>query len=200
MPAKYKETIARYQKENDEIARQKESMVWPKRWKLISEGVIILAAAFKVLLFMANYSGFNGVTLAILMSYALVAILHISSTGYFLFGMWNKWRIRSDEKRYLRDERGASNFEATFSRESAHFGGQLKSKEVGEHSLIRENSGQNYFKTRGILKDFQLHQLISAQKSIGQSAEELVSIEGLVHQLDILQQDPVNNKPHNSNA
>ena len=83
--------------------------------------LIILLAFFKIFSFLGNYAGteegvLNGLSITIILSYLLVAILHIRSTGYFLSEVIRKYRAKSQYKIHLHSE-DLSDFTVTDRRE-----------------------------------------------------------------------------------
>lgn len=175
------------------------------KWKLVSVFfalLILCVALFKTVSFYVLQGGvFNGLTLAIVLSYAIVALLHISSTGYFLSEALLTSLIRWNRNAFLSQNEKRSEpctitdyrkyrFQSDEALEAASTVAASTPTHNRMHKLYKEEGSTNTYilETFGILDDYQLQDLIMQQHNDKQ--ESILAIEGLRHQLDILQSDP----------
>lgn len=155
--------------------------------------LMLCIALFKVLSFQALQGGdFNGLTAAILVSYLITWVLHISVTGNFLFGLCTAAFLRYDQARFVRGghSRPAALSVTTYRRHSFPSRVPLASVKVYRHTLepVAPDNRTYELRTWGMLTDDQLHSLIGAQAD--SEAKRQVAVQGLTHQLDILQSAP----------
>lgn len=173
-----------------------------RRWRLLSLGayiIIITLALFKIISFYALQGGvFDGITLAIILSYGIVAILHISSTGYFLSELLLSIMLWRERNKFYSNDEDSSFFKINGSRKSLIISEvPLENANVDKHKLYpaskskaKESKYQYYLETWGILTDRQLESLIGHQKLRVQM--QVLAGEGLRHQfVNIFQQDPI---------
>lgn len=164
--------------------------------------MIIGVAAFKILSFYALQDEFNPLTLAIIVSYAIAACIHIWVTGYFIFTVLTMIFFWGDKKAFIRTARnggvarnqimaeGMFNFPspATLSRSSVDVMGTNNSRYRGHHLEPNNNPGagpNDYrFRTWGLLLDEQLDDLATQQGNSVSVA--IVEREGIRHQLTML--------------
>lgn len=189
----------------DETEIEKKSINNFRFYSSIFRVLIIFLALFKIASFMGNYSkGVNGLSITIMVTYILVALLHIRSTGYFLSELIRKSRFNSQYNTYLKSE-DVSEYTVTTRREFNlvsriadnykklnKLALQLNYTESEIKSLKFENVRtrhhvleNNIIHSFGILEDDDLHNLIANQKDVIQ--KEYLAIYGLIHQLEILE-------------
>lgn len=159
--------------------------------------LILVIALFKAVSFQALQRGvFNGLTAAILVSYLISWVLHISATGYFLFGLFAAAFFRYDQSIFIGEDhsRPGDLSVTTTRRHVFHSKVPLTEVKVHKHWLRKSPQGDGLYELRtwGILTDDQLHALIGAQ--VDGEAKRQVSVQGVLHQLDILQSAPPRNE------
>jgi len=149
--------------------------------------IIVGLALFKILGYMTN-SIFDGTTVAICLAYAVVALLHIVCTGYFLFECFNRIIFFNPQKNQVLSLGGNINhFRTQLLEESIDF----IACEVNKHSIQKsDDSNQYVLKTWGVLTDDDLQAMIMRQKT--QQQKMLLAKEGLRHQYhNILDAAPI---------
>lgn len=181
----------------DKQARLHRQIVNLHRFSLIFTLLILSIALFKIVSFYALQGGvFDGITFAISLSYGIVGILHITSTGYFLSELLVSFLVWRDRNTFLSNIEN-SRFTVKTTRKfylKSHI--LLENDDVAQHRIYLDTDGQTsengypqVMETWGVLTDNQLNDLIMQQKQAEQ--KRIVAIEGLRHQLDeILPSDP----------
>lgn len=162
---------------------------------------IFALSALKIVGFYGLHEVFDIFTLAIFVSYVIVAILHIKVTGYFIFALLVECFLRKDSSRYVHQGEGRltvgqpnrTTLIRTRNKLTEGRADQHEIKKVKEYEkVIRVNGKDEKVKeyeyqlgTHGILTDDQLSGLVGLQES--KEAKSEVVLHGLKHQLDILQ-------------
>ena len=154
-----------------------------KLWRIPFAIAILAAALFKIVSFYSlQEEGFNGVTFAIGVSYAVVALLQIVSTGYFGSEIILRWLIRSQMGRFLREN--SNEFTAQKRHRMIPLASLIRATAAGHRLEPAENSANWRIEAVGILMDDDLHELVGEQSSDDQ--KRTVAIHGLRLQLQIL--------------
>jgi hypothetical protein len=87
------------------IKKNKDEIFWAKFWSYFAAMAIWGLAALKTVSFLALQSvgggGIDTKTLFILVTYVIVALIHVHFTGYALFGLAARFRWRRDERTYV---------------------------------------------------------------------------------------------------
>ncbi len=175
---------------NDNVARALHKEKKSKRWTRIWEAAIIGLALFKILLFFGIYGRFDGITLAVILSYVIVALLHVMSTGYFVFGLIHWIYLKSDENKHLSVGSSESIFRPGRERQTTIMGakdGLVETTVNDKHHLERKESNEYVLRTTGILMDDELHTFINVQRT--QEQKKLVARGGFEQQREIRQTD-----------
>lgn len=150
--------------------------------------LIFALSVLKIVGFYGLHEAFDIFTLAVMVSYVIVAILHVKVTGYFIFALLAEWFLRKDKGRYVRQGTGrlpaGQPNRISFIRTSNQLNDEHS---IGEHNLCKVEGGYQ-LRTHGILTDDQLSALVGYQK---REAKSEVVLHGLKHQLDILETDVV---------
>ena len=146
--------------------------------------LIFLCAALKVVGFFALQGGeWDGLTLLILVSYAVAAVLHIKCTGFFLAGAITSVRMWLDHRAWIEGGQTAISSQRHQFPSSA----SILPLEVEKHRLVSivDHPGVYALETQGILTDRQLKQFVFGQHD--PDARVAVAIAGVKHQLVLLQ-------------
>lgn len=148
-----------------------------KLWHYLPWIIIVGLALFKILGYMAN-SIFDGTTVAICLAYAVVALLHIVCTGYFLFELFNRIVFFNPQKNQVLSSGGNINgYRTQYLDKSTDF---IDCK-VNKHSIQKSDDADQYvLKTWGVFTDDDLQAMIMCQKN--QQQKMLLAKEGLRHQ------------------
>jgi hypothetical protein len=174
--------------ENTSNKAKQKILTGKKLWQNFFYLLILISALFKFLWFFLVYQVFDTTTLFIFVCYILAALLHIICTGYAVFTFIFLRKIRSQHNQYIRSEGTEFAFNPDNPFPSKIYT-QIKLEPVivGRHELANLNNGDFYFKTKGILLDKELFEMIGRQTSPEQ--RRTVAIEGVKHQNAILQQN-----------
>jgi hypothetical protein len=182
--------------QHKDVARLKASITKRKLITHVFTLLIFALAGFKIIGFVALEGGeFTGLTLAISLSYGVAAVLHVTCTGYFLFGLATSILFQSDRRKYLRlgskrlvprqfQFRSSADIQETTVDRHRLYRGQDESH-ASESSA---NDGTWFLETTGVLTDGQLGTLVNSQPDRPASHE--VALAALFHQLQILQAEP----------
>jgi len=149
---------------------------------------IFLLAAAKVFLFYGLQDSFDGLTVTILLSYIIVAILHVKVTGYFFFAVLAQIFLWIDEHRFIKGGQFALEPNVPNWRGIIKTDAELTELRVGEHAIVNTQTGQYAFLTHGMLTDDELSGLIRDQRS--DRAKRDVALHGLRRQINILETNP----------
>lgn len=150
--------------------------------------LIFALSALKIVGFYGMHEAFDVFTLAVLVSYVIVAILHVKVTGYFIFALLAEWFLRKDKGRYVRQGTGKLPSGQPNRISFIRTPNQLTEYSVaGGHGIYKVEDGYE-LRTHGILTDDQLNSLVGYQR---REAKSEVVLHGLKHQLDILETDVV---------
>jgi hypothetical protein len=169
------------------------------KWLSPLGSLLILAlAGLKTYLFYMLNEEITGQTASVLVSYLIAAILHITNTGYFIWGLIfsfflkrerNKWASRDAiAKEKLSIHRKREYRIDLVENESIDF----KEARSNDHEIrsFNENGKQGFLlATSGVLTDAQLQGLVNSQPS--PNAKRMVALKCLEAQLDILDSDPI---------
>jgi hypothetical protein len=176
--------------ERDEVEREKSRYSIRLR-ALVSNAfatLIVGLAAFKVLSFSAVHPMVDGLTLGIMTSYAFVAILHITVTGYFLSGLVTDISLRLDRSGYIRKKDDSPlairrSVETVFETGTEMAPLALYGEEHGLYIAPAETPGRwrCVLRTWGVLRDQELHALIREQQS--PEAMAVLALHGVQHQV-----------------
>lgn len=151
--------------------------------------LILISALFKIFWFYNVYTIIDATTLFIMTCYIIGAILHITCTGYAIFTFLFNTKINREHKKYQNTMRKEFAFdEREPLRSDALNSADLNPAEVGRHRLVKANDGKFYLETFGVLTDSDLRSLIGRQTNPEQRRS--LAIDGVKHQMLILQQDP----------
>lgn len=160
--------------------------------------LILVLATIKIYLFyMLNEDlGITGLTASVLVSYVIVAILHINNTGYFLSALYFRRRIRKDYNEWANNGRNAHELTIHGRRPypiDVPRNEQIDIKETraGEHFIRKGKSGEGPYvlETSGVLTDRDLQTLVVKQPT--NNAKTTVARACLQAQLDILDAQPL---------
>lgn len=164
----------------------------------IGSVLILVLAMGKVYLFYKLNDEITGMTASVLVSYLIAAILHITNTGYFLFGLifslfltrdHNKWLDKSNPAYEKLSINGTRPFTISIPLNEKI---DIKQASANDH-VIRKESGDGeetvLLKTSGLLTDTQLIALAGKQGS--DRAKRDVALLCLDAQLSILDADPI---------
>jgi hypothetical protein len=178
--------------------------------------LIICLAGFKIFSYIGNNTPDTpfALNLLIILSYIIVAVLHIRSTGYYLCEVIRKFRYNSEYNKHLHTEdskatiKSHRKFNINQHIQENHEALVLLAEGLGFNQpkpqpVINFRDvivGQHYIKdnvlvTWGILDDNDLITLINAQATKIQ--KKYLAIYGLLHQLEILDA-PVNTEKNNN--
>jgi len=158
---------------------------------------IWLIALFKVASFWAFRGIFDGPTVAILLSYCVVALLHIYCTGFFLSELWLNWQIRREFRIYIDSRNPERNKYRTGIRARLiECKNPMKRSAVAQHVFDEEQPNSSdtpsigvfVLKTKGILTDGQLYDIVRNQDT--REARMELAVKLLEHQMDIMLSDP----------
>jgi uncharacterized membrane protein YqjE len=142
---------------------------------------IMAVAILKIYAFTVLSYRINGITFAVILVYAIVAMIHIYNTGYF-FAEWNtRRRIKKDFKAFLSDpsSKGAGTSELEAKLNTVFIDNMiLKEHHVNRHKLE---------KIEGETVRYQLMQFVTRQENRDQKA--MVAEKGLEIQLQILREN-----------
>src|SRR5581483_5237476 len=125
----------------NEQARILASIAHRRVLSYICSFAIGVIAVVKVVSFYALQGGdFNGLTLAILLSYAVAAILHVSCTGYFLAGIATSLLIARDRRAFLAPDRVERAHVITLQRELLfHSSAAVREAKADRQELVRSS-------------------------------------------------------------
>ena len=165
-------------KEKDSLALKIKAL---KSFQIFFYLLIIVNGFFKFYWFFRVYQSFDVTTILVFVAYMLGAILHIFSTGYFLFTLafyilftFQKLKYRwSGQKKFVAGER-SSDIDANV---------PLEEVRVGKHTIYKDKN-KYVLKSRGILLDEQLDELIGRQRD--PQAQKIVGTQGVKHQLKFI--------------
>lgn len=171
-----------------------------------------MLACIKIYLYAALQGAFSTLVVSVLVSYAVVACIHLFFTGYAVYGLRAKFWFWWDWNEYLN---GKGHRVEWFRRHEIVLWRGQDGKEVAEPNSARrivavqqandadapERSGQlsieleavnnkphHVLYTWGVLTDELLDSLLNMQET---SRREAVAVNGVNHQLIILDEDPV---------
>lgn len=131
-------------------------------------GIIIIAIS-KFLIFTAAWGfKFNALTLLIILSYIIVAYIHINNSGYFFSNISLSRNLKRDFDNYLHN---STNSIVTHYIETFKTPIELTPAQAGNQSLILE-SDSYIIKSWGILYDNEIQTLLNMQKN-SQAKDEL---------------------------
>lgn len=156
--------------------------------------VIYLLCAVKISFYFLGTAMpfFDPTSFAVVAFYCIAALLHITCTGYFFAAINFTNKIQKEYASFI-ESKGVKH------KGQQYFSQPVQTGEVvlDECSIqnnkhrIRRQEKQFYFETTGILTDADLVALITAQQN--NQSKQVVAIEGIKHQLLILQRDPIQN-------
>ncbi len=150
--------------------------------------LIFISALFKIFWFFSVYGLVDATTLFIMTCYLIGAILHITCTGYAIFTFIFNRKLSKEYNKYLDSKHQMFAFDETLPLRSKLSSTDLKEAEVGRHMITKGEDGHFYLETFGILTDSQLWALIG--KQIEPEQKRALAVDGVKHQMLILQQDP----------
>jgi hypothetical protein len=186
--------------ERDEVEREKARHSIRLRVLVSNLFAVLIGglAAFKVLSFSAVHPVVDGLTLGIMTSYAFVAILHITVTGYFLAGLVTDTSLRLDRSDYIRRKDQSPlairrPVETVFETGTQMAPLALYGEEHGLYVSPAETPGRwrCVLRTWGVLRDQELHTLIREQQS--PEAMAVLALHGVQHQVEKILQPAVGN-------
>jgi hypothetical protein len=145
---------------------------------------IISVALLKIYAFTVLSYHFNGITLLVIVIYALVAFIHIYNTGFCIWEIRTRRAINNEHSKYLA---GEGHKAIIYSEDMYDL--ILKEHSVNQHSIkkvINTSSERLHyiFSATGILTDEELRQFIVAQQNTGQRSK--VALAGLEVQLRVI--------------
>lgn len=152
----------------DERDRIKASRGTSERWMLLGAAVIVLVALLKFALFW-DITGMatDGATLAVCLSYFVVAALHIKCTGQFIyacFGACLLWGERRQFRKELVDDPQAGKLQARSRTLAIHSRAPVTAAPVDLHSIEIDAQGQPRLRAVGVLMDKQVQGLCQSQR------------------------------------
>ncbi len=153
--------------------------------------LIFILAGFKIYWFCSVYGFvFDTTTLLIIVSYTLAAVMHIAFTGFALFGLFVSIFLNNDYRDFIKSN-GTKNFYNLQTPLRHIFETKLELVECvvnDKHKLVKNKENSYQFETFGLLTDKDLVEFIMKQNDANQKRE--IIVEGIKHQLTILQTDP----------
>ncbi len=150
--------------------------------------LIFISALFKIFWFFSVYGIVDATTLFIMTCYLIGAILHITCTGYAIFTFIFNRKLAREHNRYLDSKHKEFAFDPSRPLRSKLSAEQLIETEVGRHAIVKGEDGRFYLETFGVLTDAQLWAMIG--KQIEPEQKRSLAVDGVKHQILILQQDP----------
>jgi hypothetical protein len=141
--------------------------------------ILILASGlYKGLSFYFLYETFDSMTLCVVIAYLVAAVLHIYNTGY----AWAYWRFKMTMDSQFNDfmntlgERYA--YDKDLPRRSAIEATQrLTEANTFKHAIVKDENGNYFFETKGVLLDTELSELIS--KQLTKEQQRIIAVEGV---------------------
>ena len=147
-----------------------------KRKKIFLTFPLIIMALTKIVIFFSAYYRTDIILLGIVISYIIVALIHIYITGYYLAELRRKLKTKRELTSYIDNK----NYEALPRSHVFQDKYSLLLKDYSKYGLERHDH-QNYkMYTEGILFDAELQNLVKEQ--IDETAIYIVSREGLSFQ------------------
>ncbi len=152
--------------------------------KYLFNGLIVVSALFKWLLFYLVYEIIDGTTYTVFAFYCTGALLHITCTGYAI----SYWRLKWMLDKQFSVFKKSTGKTHSFDRKNpvlTKINGPACINEVTtyKHDIVKRNN-DFYFATTGILLDTELAELIARQNNA--EAQRVLSIEGVKLQLNML--------------
>ncbi len=153
------------------------------------KGAIIVVALLKIYAFTILSYKISGITLAVILIYALVAMIHIYNTGYFLAERGTIRSFKNDFNSFLSKNSNSSSIELNAVPHSVFINNTLlKEHRVNQHTLTKINKeGEQLsyqFQSTGVLTDDELDLFVTVQ--IDRETKSIVAEKGLELQLQIL--------------
>jgi hypothetical protein len=150
---------------------------------------IIIIAMMKIYAFTVLSYKINGITLAVILIYALIAMIHIYNTGYFLAERRTISSIKSDFSAFLGKNANSSSIELNAVSHYVFINNMLlKEHRVNQHTLTKINKEDEQlayqFQSTGVLTDDELDLFVTVQ--IDRETKSMVAEKGLELQLQIL--------------
>jgi hypothetical protein len=161
-----------------------------KFWTNFFYVMIFFSGCVKFAFFYVAYVYLDAIAIAILISYLLGAVLHVSYTGYFLYTSRYYWFVNSEFNQYL-NTNGGKFMAIAINKQPISVDGasiQFNTVAIGLHNISKDNNNIYYFETLGILTDKELVSFINAQQNI--IAQNVIAREGLLHQLRLFNAVP----------
>jgi hypothetical protein len=176
-----------------ELERIESKLKLSKRVKSFLILPLVILAGFKIFIFYVVYHRIDVVLIAVVVSYIVVAAIHIFNTGYFFSELLRRRKEARERKSYLDESNRAANFEAR--KLQTEFIPNVKIEFIDNETFglvsSNENSKAEIF-SHGILYDSQLQQLIDKQDKSNPTAAYEVARAGLKHQYRVvLENQPV---------
>lgn len=145
--------------------------------------LIFLSGCVKFFFFYIAYLYFDAIAGAILVSYLLGGILHITYTGYFLYTSRFYWFVHNEYKQYLNTNALRYSVNAPSIQPITTDGANVQFNMItkGLHRIFKGTDGTYFFETLGIMTDKELVGFIGAQQNA--IARDVIAREGLSQQL-----------------
>jgi hypothetical protein len=176
-----------YEYKTENVARLRKHIGRGRLYSRVFATFIILIALFKIGSFIGLAGQFNGLVLAIVVSYAIAAVLHIISTGYFLYAILAQlflWANRNqfdaapaDENVFRIVDARPHKFDSTIA---------LSTGQVDKHNL-EQRDGHYILNTWGVLTDRQVQAFCLLQQE--RDAKSTVVQECVQTQLHIMENE-----------
>ena len=151
--------------------------------------LIMISAIFKIFWFFDVYRIVDATMLFIMTCYIIGAILHITCTGYALFTFIFNWKINREHNAYLDSNHTVYAFDKNSPLRTRLNSQDVHEAQVGRHQIIKDPDGHIYLETLGVLTDAELWTLIG--KQVEQEHKRALAVDGVRHQILILEQDPM---------
>ncbi len=182
---KYKNQIVLNSDGNEE-ARLISKINFRKFLSKLFSFLIISIALFKVLAFYATIGQLTGVTFLIILTYAIVAILHLSTTGYFLGNLWYSFFLFFDRRKFLKKnvfviESHRDHVFTPLVKLKGNPISDFSNNKYPQEAILIQRETDYVLKSWGILDDDERDRLIMKQESI--DAKRILASEILNHQM-----------------
>lgn len=145
---------------------------------------LVIMAIIKIAVFHAAYGMIDIIMLAIIISYIIVALIHIYITGYYISEFRRRKKRNKEYSIYINAESDTSTFKSTIKSHSFNCNEKLNVEKYADYGITKlENENTKYkIWANGLLKDSNLQELISVQPD--NIAEFIVNREGLRFQYE----------------
>lgn len=174
------------------------------KFRYLFQFLIIVVALIKIYLFYYLFgiplNDFIGV--GVMVTYLIVAYLHINHTGFFFAEIYTNTFIKKDKSKFDKTGSGLENLFLIRQKREYYFEWDRKLKEFNlelpnraTHELVKVKDLENdkgfgyMFKSYGVLTDTELQTFIS--KQVRASEKICVAVNGLRHQMEILNSEPL---------